>query len=103
MATATLILTDGEEPGTFRLDTAYQDGFQVDSHAHQHALLLVKHMSELAERRGDTQVTQATGTTPEAAAEMARVMDDAGIPAVPLEMRPAGEFDDQAVAEGRPN
>jgi len=85
MARATIVFEDGPEgTGTFKVDTDYKGGFQVASHAHQHALLCVKHLGAIAERFGSTQATEVRGTTPEAAADLARAMDEPCIDAVPI-------------------
>lgn len=49
MSTATLTLTDtgGAIDAHIEFGPA---GFQKDSHAHQHAMLLVKHMDDLCKR-----------------------------------------------------
>ena len=38
MPRATIVFEDGPDgSGTFKVDTDYEGGFQVNSHAHQHA------------------------------------------------------------------
>ena len=49
MSTATLILTDEGGAIASRLEFG-PEGFQKDSHAHQHAYMLVKHMDEVCKR-----------------------------------------------------
>jgi hypothetical protein len=39
--------------GTIALQVCYVGGFDVKSHAHQHALLLIRKMDEMADRRGE--------------------------------------------------
>lgn len=97
MAKAMLVLEDmthpNGEPG-IKLDTSYEGvgGFDPESHAHQHALLLVKYMGTLAERRGETTLV---GGAPDpldpnalqkhlGAAELAMEMDSPEIAAVPI-------------------
>lgn len=82
---ATITLQDGEAPGTFKVDTDYEGGFQVGSHAHQHALLLIKHLGSLAERHGDTVATEVRGSSPDLVENLARAMDEPAIPAVPVD------------------
>lgn len=55
MAKAIIVLEDGKD-GEFTANTSYEGvgGFEVESHAHQMALLLVKHLGVLAERKGET-------------------------------------------------
>ena len=84
---ATITIQDGED-GTFRVDTDYEGGFTVDSHAHQHALLLIKHLGAIAERRGETQVV---GPTQELRDELAQAMDEPVIEAVPVDYVEAAE------------
>lgn len=53
MSTATLTLTDEDGAISARIDFG-PEGFQKDSHAHQHAYLLTKHMDEvLCKRLGE--------------------------------------------------
>lgn len=73
---ATITITDAEEAGTFRVDTDYEGGFCIESHAHQHAMLLVKHLGELADRRG---ATTAIGDSAESVDAIARAMDEPDI------------------------
>lgn len=96
MAKATLILTDIELPNGemgLQLQTQYEGdaGFDPESGAHQHALLLVKHMGTIAERRGETQVDgnaidplNPFSDSSMAAAALASEMDKPEIPAVPI-------------------
>jgi len=97
MAKAILVLEDmthpSGEPG-IKLDTTYEGvgGFDPESHAHQHALLLVKYMGTLAERRGETTLV---GGAPDplsndigphlAAAGVAMEMDNPTIAPVPID------------------
>lgn len=41
---------DAEKPGAFNFNACFVDGFHSDSHAHQHGLLLIKHLETLAAR-----------------------------------------------------
>ena len=66
MSTATLILTDEGGAIASRLEFG-PEGFQKDSHAHQHAYLLVKHMDEnlckrLDEPKAKTGIVLPDGT-----------------------------------------
>jgi len=51
MAKATLILQDVD--GAIDANIIFTGGFQADSHAHQHANLLMKHMGEIARQLSD--------------------------------------------------
>lgn len=69
MSTATLILTDVTDEGgaiSARIDFG-PGGFDPNSHAHQHAYLLVKHMDEnlckrLDEPKAETGIVLPDGT-----------------------------------------
>lgn len=52
MATATIVIEDVE--GAIALRADFGDGFDPDSHAHQHAHLLIGMMDQLAERQQTT-------------------------------------------------
>lgn len=51
MSKATIILTDVE--GAIDANIIFEGGFRADSHAHQHAHLLMKHLGEIARQLSD--------------------------------------------------
>lgn len=54
MSTATITFKD-EDNGTIRLDAVYEGGFDPQSHAHQHAYMLIKMMDSIAEKQDGTE------------------------------------------------
>lgn len=51
MSKATIILTDVE--GAIDANIIFEGGFRADSHAHQHAHILMRHMGEIARQLSD--------------------------------------------------
>lgn len=63
MSKAVITLEDGDQPGTFQVNTEYgSDGFQVESNAHQHAMLMIKALNVVAAHMGSTEQTQIVGS-----------------------------------------
>ena len=59
MATATIILSD--DNGAVACKATFEDGWNADSHAHQHANLMLKHMDELCTRVSTPEVEAVPG------------------------------------------
>lgn len=59
MAKVSITLDDGDE-GQFKCFVDYFGEFEVSSHAHQHGLLLTKHLDSMADHLG---VTDQMGVT----------------------------------------
>jgi hypothetical protein len=83
MSTVNINLEDTPD-GAIALQVCYTGGFNVKSHAHQHALLLIKHMDEMAERLGAPKIDVQHTRIPESNTLNPAAEGFAGLPTLAL-------------------